>query len=89
MLKIDAGASQNRKKVRKNRFLTIGFFDAFFNAKKNEKKRKKGAMSTSTGWVSGLAVAGGEVRRGKPSQTGDVTIIGSETRQHPVGVRRI
>ena len=56
--------------------------------KKIENARKKGGRYASTGWVGGLAVAGGEVRRGKPSQTGDLT-DSSEPRQHPAGVRRI
>ena len=60
-----------------------------FQCEKNRKNQKTGVSSISTGWVGGLAVAGGEVRRGKPSQTGDLTIIVSEPRQHPVGVRRI
>ena len=52
------------------------------------KNRKKGGRYGSAGWVGGLVVAGGEVRRGKPSQTGDLT-DSLEPRQHPVGVRRI
>ena len=54
-----------------------------------KKSKKRADIPLLTGWVSGLAAAGGEVRKGKPSQTGDLTIIVSEPCQHPVGVRRI
>ena len=40
------------------------------------------------GRVGGLAEAAGEVRRGKPSATGETRCV-SEPRQHPVGVWRI
>ncbi len=45
----------------------------FFTAKKNEKSRKKGASSTSTGGCGGLAEAAGKVRKGKPSGPGQHT----------------
>ena len=65
------------------------FLNVFLNAKKNEKMRKRGVRPTSTERCGGLAVAGGEVRRGKPSGTVRKNAGRLEPRQHPVGVRRI
>ena len=57
---------------------------------KKTKKCEKGAPGAAmSGRVGGLAVAGGEVRRGKPSGTVRKNAGHLEPRQHPVGVRRI
>ena len=58
--------------------------------RKKTKKCEKGASNPLwTERVGGLAVAGGEVRRGKPSGTVRKNAGRLEPRQHPVGVRRI
>ena len=59
------------------------------NAKKNEKCEKGASSPPPTERCGGLAVAGGEVRRGKPSGTVRKNAIIQNHAKHPVGVRRI
>ena len=61
------GRAEIAKKCEKSSFLTIVFFDVFFDAKKIEKNRKMGDFPYSVVGYGDPRTAGGKERKGKPS----------------------
>ena len=61
------GRAEIAKKCEKSDFLTIVFFDVFFDAKKIEKIRKKSDFPSATVGYGDPRTAGGKERKGKPS----------------------